>query len=149
MRLLHVLPILSLLFGASASSFDSRTLDAHPLDARDVLDVCASLVNVELTIAIVEEDDLDDDFDIGRLRQSNLSLSQPILRVLNVMLLVFTESCVCLSGVAQFVSTNPTAIFAADYASLFESESAALQSVTNAITNLVRKSATVPLQKCA
>jgi hypothetical protein len=43
MRLFHVLPILSFLFGASASSLESRQPDAHPLDARDVSDVCALL----------------------------------------------------------------------------------------------------------
>jgi hypothetical protein len=44
MRLFHILlPILSFLFGASASSLESRQLDAHPVDARDVSDVCALL----------------------------------------------------------------------------------------------------------
>ena len=43
MQLFRVLPILSLLFGARASSLDSRRPDAHPLDARDVSDVCATL----------------------------------------------------------------------------------------------------------
>ena len=47
MRLFHVLPILSLLSGASASSLDSRTPAAHPLDTRELLDVCAS-VDVDL-----------------------------------------------------------------------------------------------------
>jgi hypothetical protein len=49
MRLFHVLPILSLLFGAHASSLDSRHPDPHPFDARDVLDVCAS-VDTELVV---------------------------------------------------------------------------------------------------
>ena len=48
MRLFPVLPVLSLLFGAHASSFDSRRPAAHPLDARDLLDVCAS-VSVNLS----------------------------------------------------------------------------------------------------
>lgn len=43
MRLFCVLPIFSLLFGARASSLDSRTPTAHPLDARDLIDVCASI----------------------------------------------------------------------------------------------------------
>ena len=43
MRLFLVFPFLSLLFGASASSLDSRRPDAHPLDARDVSNVCATL----------------------------------------------------------------------------------------------------------
>ncbi|KAI9439298.1 hypothetical protein H4582DRAFT_129825 [Lactarius indigo] len=42
MRLFRVLPVLSLLFGARASSLQSREPDAHPLDVRDLLDVCAS-----------------------------------------------------------------------------------------------------------
>ena len=41
MRLFHGLPILSFLLGAGASSLDSRAPNAHPLDARDVLDICA------------------------------------------------------------------------------------------------------------
>ena len=47
MRLFHVLPILSLFFGARASSLGSREPAAHPLDARDLLDVCA-LVNTDV-----------------------------------------------------------------------------------------------------
>jgi hypothetical protein len=43
MRIFHVLPIFGLLFGASASSLDSRAPVAHPLDARDTLDVCAPI----------------------------------------------------------------------------------------------------------
>ena len=40
MRLFHGLQILSF-FGAGASSRDSRAPNAHPLDARGVLDICA------------------------------------------------------------------------------------------------------------
>lgn len=72
MRLLHVFPILSFLFGARASSLDSRALAAHPLDARDFLDVCAS-VNTELVVP--------DSFGIltavGVISQFNVPLSQP------------------------------------------------------------------------
>ncbi|KAF8260047.1 hypothetical protein EI94DRAFT_1812253 [Lactarius quietus] len=49
MRFFHVLPIFSLFFGARASSLDSRRPDVHPLDARDVQDVCAFL-NRELVV---------------------------------------------------------------------------------------------------
>jgi hypothetical protein len=49
MRIFLVLPIFSILFGASASSLDSRWLDAHPLDARDGLDLCA-FVNADLVV---------------------------------------------------------------------------------------------------
>ena len=52
MRLFRVLPILSLLFGARASSLDSRQLDAHPLDARDVSDsdVCTILSSGSMSV---------------------------------------------------------------------------------------------------
>jgi hypothetical protein len=44
MRLFRVLPALSLLFGARASSsLDSRAPAPHRNDARDLLDVCASV----------------------------------------------------------------------------------------------------------
>ena len=43
MRLFPLLPILSLLFGARASSLDSRRPDAHPLDVRDAPDVCGGI----------------------------------------------------------------------------------------------------------
>ena len=49
MRLFRVLPALSLLLGARAFSLDSRGQAAHPLDARDLLDVCVSL-NAELAV---------------------------------------------------------------------------------------------------
>ena len=49
MRLFRVLPIITLLFGARASSLDSRQPAAHSLDARDLLDVCAS-VNTNLVV---------------------------------------------------------------------------------------------------
>jgi hypothetical protein len=85
MRLLHVLPILSLLFGASASSLDSRMLDAHPLDARDVSDVCASWVNQQLYLTISDGDPDDDvTLDIGGFSQPNIFRCQPISRILTV-----------------------------------------------------------------
>ncbi|KAI9431247.1 hypothetical protein H4582DRAFT_2009867 [Lactarius indigo] len=49
MRLFRVLPALGFLFGARASSLQSREPAAHPLDARDLLDVCAS-VSTELVV---------------------------------------------------------------------------------------------------
>jgi hypothetical protein len=84
MRLLHVLPILSLLFGTSASSLDLRTLDAHPLDARDVPDVCASLVDQEFYLPIPGGDPNDYIFPIGQFSQPNMFRSQQISRVLTV-----------------------------------------------------------------
>lgn len=51
MRLFRVLPLLSLLFGVGvrASSLDSRAPVPHPLDVRDLADVCASL-DTELVV---------------------------------------------------------------------------------------------------
>ena len=49
MRLFRLLAFLSLLFGASASSLDSRRPDAHPLDARDLPNVCATLTSEDTT----------------------------------------------------------------------------------------------------
>ncbi len=77
MRLFRVLPILSLLFGARASSLESREPAAHPLDARDLLDVCAS-VNVELVVPNL----LGVLTAVGIVGQSNVTLSQPISSVL-------------------------------------------------------------------
>jgi hypothetical protein len=45
MRFFRVLPALGLLFGARASSLDSR----HRNDVRDLLDVCAS-VNAQIAV---------------------------------------------------------------------------------------------------
>jgi len=49
MRLFRLLPTLTLLFGARASSFESREPAPHPLDARDLIDVCAS-IETELVV---------------------------------------------------------------------------------------------------
>ncbi len=43
MRLFRVLPVLGLLLEARASSLDSRQPGPHPLDVRDLSDVCAPL----------------------------------------------------------------------------------------------------------
>ena len=101
MRLSQVFPILSLLFGARAS-LDSRQPDAHPLDARDVSDVCATLEpttnpsGVELYVALLASD---------TYGQFNDSLSQPISSVLSVML-ILTGSCLCESQVSQFLASG-------------------------------------------
>ena len=49
MRLFRVLPLLSLLLGGCASSLDSRSPAPHPLDARALIDVCAS-INANLNV---------------------------------------------------------------------------------------------------
>ena len=46
MHFFCVFPILSLLFGAHASSLDSRQPNAHPLDARYVTDVCGNVAKL-------------------------------------------------------------------------------------------------------
>ena len=67
MRLFHLLPILSFVFGAGASSLDSRMPDAHPLDARDVPNVCAYL-NTELEVPYF----IFFDEDVGEISQSKV-----------------------------------------------------------------------------
>ncbi|KAN0135202.1 hypothetical protein V8E53_007093 [Lactarius tabidus] len=85
MRLFHVLPILGLLFGVSASSLDSRAPAAHPLDARELLDVCAS-VNVDLLAP---------------------DLLGDLLGVSGVI-----DVCLCLSALPLFLETNVVALLA-------------------------------------
>ena len=123
MRLFHVLPILSLLFGARASSLDSRHPDAHPLDARDVSDVCATLNPSP------DDPDLFGPLAISdAIGQFDLSLSQPISRVLSLIIML-TGSCLCVSQVAQFVD-DEFFFFSVDPTTL---------------TNYVRRKFTVPL----
>ena len=74
MRLFRLLPVLSLLFGAHASSLDSRQPGAHPLDARD-LDVCA-LVNQVLVIPVPSP--LGPPVNVGLIGLFNIPFSQPI-----------------------------------------------------------------------
>jgi hypothetical protein len=59
--------------------------------------------------------------------------------------MVLTESCVCVSGVTQFVATDPVAKFAVEYAESLEYADDAMQMVIDSITQLVRKTTTVPL----
>ncbi|KAH9051506.1 hypothetical protein EDB87DRAFT_1694447 [Lactarius vividus] len=88
MRLFRVLPVLSLLFGARASSLQSREPAAHPLDARELLDVCAS-VNADLVVP----------------------------DVLNVLTAVGAlDICLCLSALPLFLETNIVALLAVDIA---------------------------------
>ena len=138
MRLFHVFPILSLLFGARASSLDSRQPDAHPLDARDVTDVCGDVGKLVVPKA------QGGNTVVGKIGQLNVPLSKPILKVLTVIIILI-DSCLCLSELPQFLVSNPVAI-----------EGVALvgaQVVTAVLTNLVRRKATVlatvPLYKCA
>ncbi|KAI9439296.1 hypothetical protein H4582DRAFT_2076001 [Lactarius indigo] len=82
MRLFRALPVLGLLFGARASSLQSREPAAHPLDERDLLDVCAS-VNTELVVPNI----------LG------------ILTAVGVI-----DVCLCLSALPLFLKTNVVAL---------------------------------------
>jgi len=88
MRLFRLLPTLGLLFGARASSFNSREPAPHPLDARDLIDVCASL-DTELVVPNL----------LG------------ILSVVGVL-----DVCLCISALPLFIKTNVVALLAVDLA---------------------------------
>ncbi|KAH9036469.1 hypothetical protein EDB85DRAFT_758455 [Lactarius pseudohatsudake] len=88
MRLSRALPVLSLLFGARASFLESREPAAHPLDARELLDVCAS-VNADIVVPDV----------LGILSA---------VGAINV--------CLCLSALPLFLETNIVALLAVDIA---------------------------------
>ena len=49
MRLFKLLSLLGLFFGARASSLNTREPASHPLDTRDLLDVCA-FVDADLNV---------------------------------------------------------------------------------------------------
>ena len=99
MRLFRVLPTLSLLFGACV---DSRQPAAHLLDARDLLDACAS-VNTELVVP----DLLGNQTPVGVIGQFNtLNRSQ------EPFIVILTDTCLCLSGLSIFLKTNEAAIMA-------------------------------------
>ena len=106
MRLFRVLSTLSLLFGARASSLGSRQSDAHPLDARDVSDVCAMLdpspaTEENLFLALI---------DASLYGQFDVSLSQPISSVLSVMI----GTCLCVSQVSQYAGDPNLAFLGID-----------------------------------
>ncbi|KAF8476343.1 hypothetical protein DFH94DRAFT_109195 [Russula ochroleuca] len=89
MRLFRVLPALSLLFGARASSsLDSRAPAPHRNDARDLLDVCASV-------------------------DTNLVVPD-ILNILTAVGVI--DVCLCLSALPLFLETNIVAILGIDIA---------------------------------
>ncbi|KAI0290225.1 hypothetical protein BC826DRAFT_1106580 [Russula brevipes] len=84
MRLFRVIPVLSLLFGARASSLESREPASHPLDVRQLLDVCA---NIKTDLAVPD-----------------------LLGVLKAVGVV--DVCLCLSALPLFLQTNVVAILA-------------------------------------
>ncbi|KAI0048159.1 hypothetical protein FA95DRAFT_1491411 [Auriscalpium vulgare] len=84
MRIFRVLPALALFAGARASSLDGRAPVAHPLDTRDVLDICAA-IDVELTVPGI------------------LGISIPV---------GLLDVCLCLSALPVFLETNVVAIAA-------------------------------------
>ncbi|KAF8260046.1 hypothetical protein EI94DRAFT_1706601 [Lactarius quietus] len=89
MRLFRVLPVLSLLFGARASSLDLRQLYSHPRDTRDVLDVC-TFVYAPFFIVINQFGDP--------------VIPGPI------------DACICISTIPEFMQTNQYAALAVAYA---------------------------------
>jgi hypothetical protein len=131
MRLFCILPILSLLFRSHASSLDSRQplADAHPLDARDFSDVCG-LVDTELVVP----DLLGIQTAVGVISQFNSM--PPALNRFQVFLIVpLTDVCLCLSALPLFLENNVVAILGVTIAGD--------QVVTDILTNIVRRNATV------
>lgn len=90
MRLFRILPVLSLLFGARASSLKLPESAAHSLDAcaNGLLDVCAP-VNADLVVP-------------------------DLLGVLTAVGKI--DDCLCLSDLPQFLKTNTVALLAIDLA---------------------------------
>jgi hypothetical protein len=101
MRLLCALPILGSLLGASASSLDSRRPDPHPLDARDDLDLCASIYK-ELAVP----DLLTGASTVaGMLSQFNPTNLKDL-----ALIIMFTDNvCICVSEIPLFIVTNTVA----------------------------------------
>jgi hypothetical protein len=120
MRIFHILPIFSLLVGIRASSLDSRRPDAHPLDARDVSDVCALLTPDESDFGLYLGLFFSDAYGLF-----NLPHSQPIQRILSVIIML-TGDCLCVSGVSQFLKGDPV-------------------DTASDLTNYVRRKATISL----
>ncbi|KAI0247441.1 hypothetical protein BJV78DRAFT_1245779 [Lactifluus subvellereus] len=88
MRLFKLFSLLSLLFGVRASSLDSRSPAPHPLDTRDLLDVCASI---------------------------NVNLEVPdLLGILTAVGVI--DICLCLSALPLFLETNIVALLAVEIA---------------------------------
>ncbi|KAH9974992.1 hypothetical protein BGW80DRAFT_1251189 [Lactifluus volemus] len=83
MRLFKHLSLLGLFFGARASSLKTREPAAHPLDARELLDVCA----------LVKTSDVDFPDQVA------------ILSFMGII-------CLCKSSLPAFIQTNPYAIVA-------------------------------------
>jgi hypothetical protein len=128
MHLFRILPILSLLFGAHASSLDPRRPDAHPLDARDLSDVCGSL-NTELVVP----DLLGILTAVGVIGQFNTMPPAP--NQFQVFLIVpLIDVCLCQSALPLFLDTNVVGILGVTIAGD--------QVVTQILTEFVRRNAT-------
>jgi hypothetical protein len=123
MRLFRVLPALSLLFGARASSLDSRAPAPHRNDVRDLLDVCASL-----DTEVVVPDQLGILTAVGVIGASNIY--RCIFFNVPAFLRNLTDMCLCLSALPVFLETNIVAILAVTIAGD--------QVVTAILTSLVR-----------
>jgi hypothetical protein len=133
MRLFHVLPILGLLFGVSASSLDSRAPAAHPLDTRELLDVCAS-VNVDLQAPELLGDLLGVSGVIGQFHtplSTDFKVSLPML---------LTDVCLCLSALPLFLETNVVALLGVKILGT--------EAITDLLTNIVRGMCYRTLKMC-
>ncbi|KAH9975089.1 hypothetical protein BGW80DRAFT_1225415 [Lactifluus volemus] len=84
MRLFKLLSLLGLFFWARASSIKMREPASHPLDTRELLDVCAS-VNADLTVP-------------------------DLLGILSLVGVI--DVCLCISALPLFIQTNVVAIAA-------------------------------------
>ena len=124
MRLFRLLTFLSLLFGASASSLDSRRPDAHPLDARDLPNVCAKLTSEDTTAYASFN------FIMGLLGLSS-QFNGPLSQSFQTSLITLTGVCVCQSDIFPFLEE--------DFGEAFQNTIS-----PSDLSNLVRKRATVP-----
>ena len=127
MRLFHVLPILTLLFGAHAFSRDSRQSNAHPLDARDFSDVCAILDPSPMDLYLYASF-----WGSNVYGQFDAPFFSTISSVLSVIIMLI-DSCLCLSQVSQLLEGN------SNLADEFDDPATTL-------TDYVRRKVAVPLK---
>jgi hypothetical protein len=107
MRLFKLFSLLSLFFGARAFSLKSREPAPHPLDVRDLLDVCAS-INIDLAVP----DLLGILTAVGVIGRSTSHCIASALFLIECL----TDVCLCLSALPLFLETNVVAIAAVNIA---------------------------------
>jgi hypothetical protein len=122
MRLFKLFSLLSLFFGAHASSLKSREPAPHPLDVRDLLDVCAS-IDTRLSVP-----DLGSPLLLIYVGIVGRSTSHRIVSGL-FLIECLTDACLCLSTLPHFLGTDPVGSLAV----LVSGE----QGATNTLTHLV------------